>query len=203
MRSPARIAFLLLIAVAISSCIENAQDPTGIEAIEANLSAHSAKSAKSKKSDKSDKSKKSGKSDKPDTCTPPSGTVADFAGSWVATTWLITATDGSGLSVDLTDSNSITVVLLADGSWTVTFGSDTIFGQAYIPVPGVVRLIEAEGDPSETGDDFFYTLTCDTWTLDDPDEEYDFVMDGHEMESGDDHDGHDTPASLHIEFVRQ
>jgi ABC-type Fe3+-hydroxamate transport system substrate-binding protein len=188
MRSPARIAFILLIAVAISSCTENAQVPTGIEA---SFSAHSAKSAKSKKSDKSKKSGKSGKSDKPDTCTPPSGTVADFAGTWVATTWLITATDGSGQSVDLTATTSITVVLLADGSWTVTFGSDTIVGQSYIPVPGVARLIEDDDNPNDTGDDFFYTLTCDTWTLDDPDELY-------QLE-----EGVDTPTAWHLVFERQ
>jgi hypothetical protein len=94
------------------------------------LSAHGAKS------DKSKKSSKSGKSDQPGTCAPATGTVADFAGSWVATAWQITATDGSGQSVDLADGNLISIVLLADGSWTVTFGTDTIVGQAYIPAAG-------------------------------------------------------------------
>ena len=34
--------------------------------------------------------------------------------------------------------------------------------------------LETEDDPTETEDDFFYSLTCTPWTLDDPDELYEF-----------------------------
>ena len=64
-------------------------------------------------------------------------------------------------------------------------------GRLYIPVPGVVRLTEDGDDPNDTGDDFFYTPTCDTWTLDDPDELYQFE------------DGVDTPTAWHLVFERQ
>jgi hypothetical protein len=51
--------------------------------------------------------------------------------------------------------------------------------------------LETGDDPTETEDDFFYSLTCTTWTLDDPDALYEFE------------DGVDTPTAWHLVFERQ
>ncbi len=122
----------------------------------------------------------------------PEEIAAALAGTWSATSFVFTSKANSADTYDLIgEGGSFSLTITADGSYSGSFtgaGENETFSGTYV-AQGTNLILTDDQDP--TPDPVAFTLSGNTLTIIDDDEEFDF-----------DDDGFDEPATLTIVLER-